>query len=203
MAEGSALWTPPYWPRHRSKAPSEMSMQAQVNPREAAIAKWTRCQLSGQPLNPPCVSDELGHLFNKDAVVNALMEKTIPPALAHISRQAFSLTCLREHCALQHTYVLCAMLHVSLSRGLRNCLSFRSLRHLITLKLQRIRTGEEAARAAGAPVQDNAAQFCCPITGQEMNGRFPFVIMRHTGHVISRRALRAVSTRTASCAPRA
>ena len=60
----------------------------QVNPREAALAKWTRCQLSGQPLNPPCVSDELGHLFNKDAIVNALMEKTVPPALAHISRRA-------------------------------------------------------------------------------------------------------------------
>ena len=70
----------------------------------------------------------------------------------------------------------------------------RSLKHLITLKLQRIRISEEAARAAGAPVQDNAAQFCCPITGQELNGRFPFVIMRHTGHVISRRALREVST---------
>ena len=52
------------------------------------MAKWTRCQLSGQPLNPPCVSDELGHLFNKDAIVNALMEKTVPPALAHISRYA-------------------------------------------------------------------------------------------------------------------
>ena len=70
---------------------------AQVNPREAALAKWTRCQLSGEPLHPPCVSDELGHLFNKDAVVNALMERTVPPALAHISRQDSVCAC-SEHC---------------------------------------------------------------------------------------------------------
>lgn len=42
----------------------------QVDPTEQRLAKWTRCQLSGEDLAPPCVADELGHLFNKDAVVN-------------------------------------------------------------------------------------------------------------------------------------
>ena len=89
--------------------------------------------------------------------------------------------CVCFACANTLIRVLCQAIRV-----------YRSLKHLIPLKLQRIRGGKEAARAAGAPVQDNAAQFCCPVTGQEMNGRFPFVIMRHTGHVISRRALREV-----------
>ncbi len=42
----------------------------QVDPNEERLAKWTRCQLSGEPLAPPCVADELGHLFNKDAIVS-------------------------------------------------------------------------------------------------------------------------------------
>ena len=36
------------------------------------VAKWTRCHLSGELLSPPCVADELGHLFNKDAIVSGL-----------------------------------------------------------------------------------------------------------------------------------
>ena len=41
----------------------------QVNPEEERLARWTTCQLSGMPLQPPCVADELGSLFNKDAVL--------------------------------------------------------------------------------------------------------------------------------------
>lgn len=45
--------------------------RAQVNPEEERLARWTTCQLSGMPLQPPCVADELGSLFNKDAVLQA------------------------------------------------------------------------------------------------------------------------------------
>eukprot|EP00210_Caulerpa_lentillifera_P005670 g5422.t1 len=55
-----------------------------VDATEERLAKWTCCQLSGEALNPPCVCDELGTLFNKDAVVKALIDKTIPRSLSHI-----------------------------------------------------------------------------------------------------------------------
>ena len=61
-------------------------MHAQVDPREAQLAKATRCQLSGEVLSTPIAADELGHLFNKGAVVSAMVARTLPPALAHISR---------------------------------------------------------------------------------------------------------------------
>ena len=57
----------------------------QVNPVEAKIAKWTRCNLSGEPLQPPCVADELGNLYNKDAMVQALVSKSLPGSLSYIS----------------------------------------------------------------------------------------------------------------------
>lgn len=57
----------------------------QVNPVEAKLAKWTRCNLSGEPLHPPCVADELGNLYNKDAMVQALVSKSLPGSLSYIS----------------------------------------------------------------------------------------------------------------------
>eukprot|EP00887_Chlorella_sp_A99_P002780 scaffold6.g2780.t1 len=56
-----------------------------VNPEEERLARWTTCQLSSMPLAPPCVADELGNLFNKDAVLQALVGKSMPPALGHVS----------------------------------------------------------------------------------------------------------------------
>jgi hypothetical protein len=40
-----------------------------ADPEEERLARWTTCQLSGMPLQPPCVADDLGSLFNKDAVL--------------------------------------------------------------------------------------------------------------------------------------
>lgn len=57
----------------------------QVDAKEERFAKWTCCQLSGEALDPPCVCDELGTLFNKDSVVKALIDKTIPRSLSHIT----------------------------------------------------------------------------------------------------------------------
>ena len=41
----------------------------QVNPIEEKLARWTQCQLSGEPLQQPVVTDQLGYLFNKDAII--------------------------------------------------------------------------------------------------------------------------------------
>ena len=56
-----------------------------VNPEEERLAKWTACSLSGMPLQPPCVAGELGHLFNKEAVVQALLAKNMPRGFGHIT----------------------------------------------------------------------------------------------------------------------
>lgn len=39
-----------------------------VNPAESTYAKWTRCHLSGEPLAVPVCVDELGNVYNKDAM---------------------------------------------------------------------------------------------------------------------------------------
>ena len=56
-----------------------------VNPEEERLAKWTTCRLSGMPLHPPCVIDELGNLYNKEAMVHALLNKSMPEALGYVT----------------------------------------------------------------------------------------------------------------------
>jgi len=138
---------------------------SQVNPAEEMLARATRCRLSGERLQPPCVADELGSLFNKDALVHALLNKTLPPALAYIS----------------------------------------SLKAVTTLKLDPINRASTHAAAGPGPGSSSGkgngngrgsscdlAEFQCPVTGLEMNGRYPFVIHKPSGVVLSERALREV-----------
>ncbi|KAL5547470.1 hypothetical protein UlMin_002701 [Ulmus minor] len=55
-----------------------------VDPNEQRLSKWQSCALSNEPLKEPCVVDWLGNLFNKEALVEALLGKKIPKAFGHI-----------------------------------------------------------------------------------------------------------------------
>ncbi|KAK9813469.1 hypothetical protein WJX73_000679 [Symbiochloris irregularis] len=126
-----------------------------TNPAEARLALWTQCRLSGERLRPPCCADELGSLFNKDAVVEALVTKAMPKGLGHIT----------------------------------------SLKHLINLQLTPTTHPQTASRdavAAGAAstTPPNEADFCCPVTGTQMNGMASFVVLQPSGLVVSERALK-------------
>lgn len=55
-----------------------------VDPFESKLARWSQCRLSAEALEPPCVADRLGNVFNKEALVRALVARALPPALAHI-----------------------------------------------------------------------------------------------------------------------
>lgn len=67
-----------------------------------------------------------------------------------------------------------------------------------TVYSDRLTKNENAVEASHVTTQgnfqpSNNAQFVCPTTGQELNGRFRFSVLRNTGHVISERALKQVS----------
>lgn len=135
-----------------------------VDPSEEKLAKFTTCQLSGEPLQPPCVVDELGSLFNKDTVVKALVAKSLPKSLQHII----------------------------------------GLKSLLPLKLERnpnygksstsgaigAGAGNGIARSAANFQLRDEAQFCCPVSGVPLNGRYKFVALRPSGLVFSEKALK-------------
>ena len=48
-------------------------------------ARWTRCALTLVPLHAPVTVDKaLGFMFNKDALIQALLARELPPHLQHI-----------------------------------------------------------------------------------------------------------------------
>lgn len=55
-----------------------------VDPNEQRLSKWLNCSLSNEPLKEPCVVDFLGNVFNKEALVEALLGKKVPKAFGHI-----------------------------------------------------------------------------------------------------------------------
>lgn len=55
-----------------------------VDPNETRICKWSTCALSQETLKPPCAIDRLGNVFNKEFLVRALLEKTLPSQFSHI-----------------------------------------------------------------------------------------------------------------------
>lgn len=55
-----------------------------VDPNEQRLGKWLNCALSNEPLREPCVIDKLGNIFNKEALVEALLGKKLPKEFRHI-----------------------------------------------------------------------------------------------------------------------
>lgn len=55
-----------------------------VDPNETRLSRWTTCALSAEPLAHPCVIDRLGNVFNKEALVEALLHKKLPKEFGHI-----------------------------------------------------------------------------------------------------------------------
>eukprot|EP00002_Diphylleia_rotans_P022738 TRINITY_DN4462_c0_g1_i1.p1 TRINITY_DN4462_c0_g1~~TRINITY_DN4462_c0_g1_i1.p1 ORF type:complete len:241 (-),score=58.89 TRINITY_DN4462_c0_g1_i1:215-937(-) len=60
--------------------------KGKADPQELKYAKWHLCKLSQEPLRPPIVACRLGFLYNKEAVIQSLLKKTIPQELNHISK---------------------------------------------------------------------------------------------------------------------
>lgn len=55
-----------------------------VDPNEMRLSKWLNCSLSNEPLKRPVVIDKLGNFFNKEALVEALLMKTLPKEFGYI-----------------------------------------------------------------------------------------------------------------------
>eukprot|EP00958_Prasinococcus_capsulatus_P009520 scaffold926_cov408-Prasinococcus_capsulatus_cf.AAC.49 len=74
-AEDRRAWLEMYMAKKSDKA----------EPLEVKRALWSRCNISGEALQLPIVCDGLGSLYNKEAVLKALVEKSMPQRLSYIT----------------------------------------------------------------------------------------------------------------------
>jgi len=123
-------------------------------------AKWLFCSLSGLPLKKPIVACKLGRLYNKDAMIEYLLDQKKPdPQTSSMSQSNV------EH--------------------------IKSLKDVKELKLKEKANFDKSHQASSGSEQFKA-QFVCPISGLDMNGKYRFFYILTCGCVISERALKEV-----------
>jgi len=112
-------------------------------------ALWTFCCISGKQLKKPIVSCELGRLYNKDAMIEFLLDRAKQPEETQLR--------------LKH---------------------IRGLKDLKELKLT-----DNPSHRTDKHGTKHGAEYHCPISTLEMNGRHKFGYILSTGTVLSDRAI--------------
>lgn len=123
----------------------------------ARLYKWAHCALTQEPLQKPVVACELGRMYNKEAIIEKLLNAK------------------SEGTSGERDYVAD---HI------------RSLKDVIELQLEQNPAFKgHQARVGDQGYNDSSkAQWICPLTSTEMNGRFPFVFDWSNGKVLSKKA---------------
>eukprot|EP01138_Halocafeteria_seosinensis_P009457 gb/GECG01009665.1/.p1 GENE.gb/GECG01009665.1/~~gb/GECG01009665.1/.p1 ORF type:complete len:298 (+),score=54.12 gb/GECG01009665.1/:1-894(+) len=71
-------------------------MGKKIDPDELAKIKWHTCALTGEVLKPPICADDLGNLFNKQAILEYLLSSKKLPGFEHIRRLKHDITNLKQ-----------------------------------------------------------------------------------------------------------
>ena len=116
------------------------------------LYKWQHCALTQEPLDKPIVACELGRLYNKEAIIEKLLN-----AKSEGSSQG------ADH--------------------------IKSLKDVKELQLEpNPNFKDKASVGDGGYVDRSISPWICPLTSQEMNGKFRFVFDWSNGKVMSKRA---------------
>lgn len=129
-------------------------------------AKWQFCSLSGLRLKKPIVACQLGRLYNKDAIIEHLLKIKSSQTSAGASSSTVSNSSTVSH--------------------------IRSLKDVKELKLKEKPDFDKTHNASSGSEQFKA-QFVCPVSGLDINGKYKFFYILTCGCVISERALKEVS----------
>lgn len=131
------------------KKPEQVSKEADL------VVKWQHCAISLEPLRKPMVACELGRLFNKESVIEFLLDKS------------------NQETASKFEYI-------------------KGLKDIKELNLTDNPAFSAAVETANAGEDRKMAQYICPITGLEMNGRYRFCYLIGCGCVFAERALNEI-----------
>ena len=145
----------------------------EVSRRLRALIRSRCCAVSNEELRDPIVACELGHLYNKEAVLMALLERTLNPAFQHIRGMK--------------DLILCRFTpnpnNTEENGGGGGGGSSES---------NEAKGSEAAGASVGLADGEPVPRFICPVTRVEMNAKQPFAVLRTTGWVLSERALREI-----------
>jgi len=139
----------------------------QKDPDSVRLYKWQHCALTQEPLQKPVVACELGRMYNKEAIIEMLLNAKSEGTSSDRDRVA-------EH--------------------IRNLKDVKELQ----LEPNPAFKGDRARVGDGGYNDSSKAQWICPLTTSEMNGRFPFVFDWSDGKVLSKKAYKMLKEDKAS-----
>jgi hypothetical protein len=135
---------------------------------DIAGSRLTTCALSNVPLYEPVVCDDQGNLFNKEALLSAVLEKRLPAAFLHVRKFT------KDTFAIRPTWIAVDGEDGS-AAGAGAGAGASSAKTLIT-----------------SADTTSHALFTCPVTGVAGNGRHIFVALRGCGCVVAEKAFMAL-----------
>ncbi|KAI8820451.1 Rtf2 RING-finger-domain-containing protein [Fimicolochytrium jonesii] len=137
-----------------------------ADPRMQLIVNWFFCALSKQPLTQPVVADALGKLYNKDAVLEYLLNRGGYGDGDLICKH---ITSFKDVTTLNLTLNESYTAEADLSKN-------------------------SATVLGNIDEKPMTSRFACPITGKEMNGKSKFSYLATCGCVMADQALKNVPT---------
>lgn len=153
--------------------------------------RWRHCTITQDPLRSPIVACGLGRLYNKDSVIENLLNKTpMPENASHVKSLKVGLIEI-------YFYFYQLLLYIY----------FRSniyLFHLFTINVLFFFQDIKDLSLSPNPefisnpekgdgyIDRQTAPYICPVMGIEMNGYFKFILIWNCGCVLSDRCLKSV-----------
>ncbi|KAL8275965.1 hypothetical protein Esti_000081 [Eimeria stiedai] len=129
------------------------------------------CALSEEPLKPPLVACRLGRLYNKESVINAMLEKSLPPHLKHV-KSLKDMKELKVEINADTGFPVCPITKADLSSGVRASIiwpcgfliSNRALEAMTNKDSESARP-EPGSKEGGRPKVKGS--FVCPMCSEE------------------------------------
>ena len=157
---------------------------------QSVVSEWTHCRLTNKKLEDPICIDFLGNLFNKADLIRALLDKTLPKQFSHIKKLK------RDTVTLENVKFIDYSKQYD-NRNTNNN-SNKNWNWNTNTNKNKNATGQKFMTSKKLISFDSIALengvFECPISGLIGNGKYPFVVLRDCGHLLSVRALKQVST---------
>ncbi|KAF9165554.1 hypothetical protein DFQ26_009805 [Actinomortierella ambigua] len=145
----------------RDELVKQKQKKVRMDPNMLSKERWTMCALSKRPLAVPIAACGLGRLYNRDAVIEFLLDRSV------------------------------------YGDGDVICSHIKSLKDVVALKLEpNPAVSEKHSSSPGHADQELLAQFICPVTRKEMNGKQRFVFIDTCGCVLSELAMKEVPSQT-------
>ena len=121
---------------------------------------WSHCSLSQKPLSPPIVSDSTGNLYNKDAVLENLLNTSKDSQDGNIAGNE------------------------------RTAGTIKSLRDIVEVRFRIEEEEEEEEGKEDSATRSNNLRLVCPVTGKRLGPGVKAVYLVPCGHAFAETAVR-------------